>query len=295
MIENELDRLKQDYQVCETVIKEYSKSFYYAFSQLPVHDANAVYAVYAFCRKADDSVDEAENIHDKKYQLSKLEKEVNAFLDNIPQDTPMWRALDDVKKRYKINGNMLKVQLEGQRMDVNFKQPTDTAELIEYCKCVAGSVGCLLLPILSTNIDEQRYIEAEKLGVAMQITNILRDVGEDFLNLNRVYLPNSLMKDSNYKMVDLEKNVVNDAFIHVWETLAEIAENLYDDFMKELKYYKVEARLPLLISLNVYKEILNEIRNNKYDCFSKKRAVPEDRKIYLKKESEKYLNLHFKR
>lgn len=294
MIDKKVDRLEQDYYDCETIIKEYSKSFYYAFSQLPRHDANAVYAIYAFCRKADDSVDKADNIHEKKVQLRKLEKEVSAFLDGIPQDTPMWRALDDVKQRYKINGDMLKVQLEGQRMDVDFKQPADIEELIEYCKYVAGSVGCLLLPILSDNVDNQRYIEAEKLGVAMQITNILRDVGEDCSNLNRIYLPVSLMKDSKYTKQDLEQSVINEAFINVWETLAETAENLYDDFVEELKYYKVEARLPLLISLNVYKELLNEVRNHQYDCFSKKHAVTKARKLYLKKVSKKYIQQHFK-
>jgi phytoene synthase len=124
----------------------------------------------------------------------------------------------------------------------------------------------------------------------MQLTNILRDIGMDAADLNRIYIPVSLMEKWNYKEEFLINQVVNDDFINMWESLAEVSEHLYDNFLTELKYYKPEAQLPLLVSINVYKEILNEIRENQYDCFTKKHAVSFDKKIILKKKSAQYIS-----
>lgn len=290
MNETKSKRLEQDYVECEKVIKDYSKSFYYAFSQLPEPDAKAVYAIYAFCRTADDIVDEVEDSQEKACQLEKLEVELTSCLNGEPPDTAMWRALTDVINRYSINHDMFYAQLKGQQMDISFTQPEDYDDLVEYCKYIAGSVGQLLLPVLSENFDEERHRQAENLGIAMQLTNILRDIGVDAAHLNRIYIPVSLMEKWNYKEECLINQVVNDNFINMWESLAEVSEDLYDNFLTELKYYKPEAQLPLLVSINVYKEILNEIRKNQYDCFTKKHAVSFDKKIILKKKSAQYIS-----
>lgn len=276
--------LKSDYKFCQSVIKKYSKSFYYAFSTLPEDDARAVYAVYTYCRMADDAIDEADSKEEAMDNLDELRAELDDFYKgNIP-DIPMWRALNDVRNRYELDISMMYEQIDGQESDIHFSQPDNFDDLIEYSRKVAGSVGRLLLPIISEDRTYERQKNAENLGVAMQITNILRDVGEDIDIHDRIYIPRSILNHFDYSYEELKNSELNEAFINVWEHLAKEAEALYDDFYNEIIHYKKEARLPLLLSLSVYREILAEVRNNDYDCFNRRNFVSVKRKMEIKKE-----------
>lgn len=281
--------LKSDYKFCQSVIKKYSKSFYYAFSTLPEDDARAVYAVYTYCRMADDAIDEADSKEEAMKNLGELRVQLDEFCKgNIP-DTPMWRALNDVRNRYELDTSMMYAQIDGQESDVHFKQPESFDDLIEYSRKVAGSVGRLLLPIISEDRTGERQKNAENLGIAMQITNILRDVGEDIDIHDRVYIPRSVLNRFEYSYEQLKSSELNDAFINVWEHLAGEAEALYDGFSSEIIHYKQEARLPLLLSMSVYREILAEVRSNDYDCFNRRNFVSMKRKTEIKNEASKIL------
>ena len=284
------DRLEQDYQVCETIIKRYSKSFYYAFSNLPEQNAKAVYAIYAFCRKADDLVDETSETDKQIENLDNFSKELDAFCEgNIP-NTPMWRALYDTCERYNIDHALFYLQLNGQRMDVHFEQPRTLSALAKYSKYVAGSVGQLLAPILCQHVNSERLYHAQQLGVAMQYTNILRDIGEDYLDYGRVYIPKEILKKYDYSLEKLDKNIIDRSFVNMWESVAKEAEQLYDNFLPELKYYDAGVRKPLLMSMQIYREILNEIRRNNYNCLTRRQAVSSRRKIKIKNDVEMFLN-----
>lgn len=289
MTKNYTPSLESDYRQCQSLIRQHSKSFYYAFSALPEKDADAVYAVYAFCRMADDAIDQAEDAETGIASLRQLEAGLDALVaGNMPQ-APMWRALGDVVDRYDIDESMLYAQIRGQEMDVHFEQPKDMDDLIHYSSHVAGSVGKLLLPILSDDLSQERKANAEKLGIAMQITNILRDIGEDMREHGRVYIPASILNDYGCSVAQLEERKVDQAFMDAWEHLAREAEVLYDDFRKEILHYKEEAQLPLLVSLSVYREILNEVRSSNYDCFSKRNAVSMTRKMKIRNEESQFL------
>ncbi|MCC4723612.1 phytoene/squalene synthase family protein [Salinicoccus sp. RF5] len=281
--------LENDYKHCQSLIRQHSKSFYYAFSSLPEPDANAVYAIYAFCRIADDAIDQAEDMKARVANLRRLEAELDAFVAGDTPEASMWRALKDVTARYEIDSSMLYAQIKGQEMDIHFEQPESMDDLIHYSNHVAGSVGRLLLPILSDDLSQDRKRSAEKLGVAMQITNILRDIGEDIREHGRIYVPETLLDRYGCPVSQLEKGTIDDAFINMWEHLAVEAETLYDDFREEVIHYKQEARLPLLVSLSVYREILNEVRSNGYDCFTKRNAVPMTRKMKIRNEESRFL------
>ena len=286
---NSKPALKSDYKYCQSVIKKYSKSFYYAFSTLPEDDARAVYAVYTFCRMADDAIDEADSTDEALKNLDELRAELDEFCKGKIPDTPMWRALNDVRNRYDLDTSMMYTQIDGQESDVHFRQPENFDELFEYSRKVAGSVGRLLLPIISEDTTQKRQENAENLGIAMQITNILRDVGEDIDMHNRVYIPSSVLNRFEYSHEQLKSGELNDAFINAWEHLAGEAEALYDGFHNEIIHYKNEARMPLLLSLCVYREILEEVRNNAYDCFSRRNFVSVKRKTEIKNEVIKNL------
>lgn len=288
MVETEL---KKDYAYCEKVIKASSKSFYTAFSKLPKDKAKAVYAIYAFCRQADDTVDANEPLALKKENLAILEAELKEFEKGKTPNHPMWRALRDVFNRYAMTTSPFYDQLEGQKRDLDFQEITDLAALIDYSYYVAGSVGLMLLPILATKsgITESLKESAVSLGVAMQITNILRDVGEDYRENKRVYLPTELL---DRHQVDLAQNVEkgpDNNFIALWEELAEESSRGYVEFEDSISHYDSDCRFPVLVSSKLYSGIMDSVRKNNYDCLSKRNYVPEARMMELILETRKIL------
>lgn len=288
MVETEL---KKDYAYCEKVIKASSKSFYTAFSKLPKDKAKAVYAIYTFCRQADDTVDANEPLALKKENLSILEAELKEFEKGKTPNHPMWRALRDVFNRYAMTTSPFFDQLEGQKRDLDFQEITDLAALKDYSYYVAGSVGLMLLPILATKsgITESLKESAVSLGVAMQITNILRDVGEDYRENKRVYLPTELL---DRHQVDLAQNVEkgpDNNFIALWEELAEESSRGYVEFEDSISHYDSDCRFPVLVSSKLYSGIMDSVRKNNYDCLSKRNYVPEARMMELILETRKIL------
>lgn len=265
--------LVEDYKYCEGIIKRYSKSFYYAFSTLPLEKANAVYAIYAFCRKADNSVDENPTSASQLVALDHLTDELNRFQQRQEKDLPLWRALRDVFNRFDMDIQPFFDQLKGQRMDIHFTSPDTLADLEEYSTYVAGSVGKMLLPIIASGKDRDLTQSAVNLGIAMQITNILRDIGEDHLEKDRIYLPTEEMKAYSYTKHELSKGNVTDNFIALWESLAMRAENLYADFIESSDGFDEDSKFAVIASARVYRGILNSVRKNNYDCFRKKNYV----------------------
>lgn len=288
MVETEL---KKDYAYCEKVIIASSKSFYTAFSKLPKDKAKAVYAIYAFCRQADDTVDANEPLALKKENLAILEAELKEFEKGKTPNHPMWRALRDVFNRYAMTTSPFYDQLEGQKRDLDFQEIIDLAALKDYSYYVAGSVGLMLLPILTTKsgITESLKESAVSLGVAMQITNILRDVGEDYRENKRVYLPTELL---DRHQVDLAQNVEkgpDNNFIALWEELAEESSRGYVEFEDSISHYDSDCRFPVLVSSKLYSGIMDSVRKNNYDCLSKRNYVPEARMMELILETRKIL------
>lgn len=267
------DSLDKDYAYCEKVIKKHSKSFYYAFSQLPKEKAQAIYAIYAFCRQADDSVDLAETPEEQLAALDQLENELALFEQGQPVDSPLWRALTDVFERYDMSCEPFYAQLTGQRMDISFTVPQTLEDLEDYSYYVAGSVGLTLLPVLATQTKKDLTQTAIQLGVAMQLTNILRDVGEDFQEINRVYLPEQELENVDYTLQQLEQQTINQEFIRMWEKIAQRAETLYDAVEENFCSFDEDSRLPVQLSSRIYRGILDAVRENNYDCFTKRNFV----------------------
>ncbi len=282
------NRLRKDYEYCQNLIKKHSKSFYYAFKELPKYDADAVYAVYAFCRMVDDIVDEAHNQEESSAHLAAFKKELDDFSAGQDINHPMWRALRDVHNRYELDLTMFYWQIAGQEQDIDFTQPKTLEDLRHYSVRVAGSVGRMLLPILSEHCSEAMKQNAEELGVAMQITNILRDIGEDHQHHQRIYIPVEVIEQ--YGCIQaIEDRQVNAEFIAMWEYLAQYAEKIYDQFYESISYYKKEAQLPLLLSAMVYRGIIDEVRAHNYDCLTRRNKVSSTKKLMLRQQAKQYL------
>lgn len=278
--------VKNSYEYCEDIIKEHSKSFYKAFSLLPEEKANAIYAVYGFCRLCDDSIDEYNDLN----MLLNLESELELFFSGITPDKPIWIALNDVTKKYKIKKEPFFDLIKGQKMDYNFKHFLTQEDLMEYCYYVAGTVGLMILPILATKNHSFLRETAINLGKAMQLTNILRDIGQDYDN-GRVYLPTELMDKYNYSYDDLSKKIINENFVNLWEYEAKLAEKLYNDSLDLISEFDDDSKYPVLTAAYIYKEILNEVRKNSYDCLNKRNVVSSLRKTQIALEVKKQLKM----
>ncbi|WP_239257096.1 phytoene/squalene synthase family protein [Listeria ilorinensis] len=281
--EQMLKLYENDFRYCENIMREHAKSFYSAFSKLPEKKANAIYAIYAFCRLADDAIDVHHDIH----RLNQLEEELFLFMDGKIPDKPLWRALSVVCHMYPIELRYFEELILGQKGDLHFRQPSSQAELEDYCYFVASTVGLMLLPVLTDQPDVIQE-QAKALGVAMQLTNILRDVGED-LKSDRIYLPMDVIKRTGYSEKELSEHMINQAFIDMWEFEAERAEKLYDEALTMMPYIDKECQLPLLLAIYYYQEILNAVRNENYQCFTKRSFVGTKRKYELYKAAKKGL------
>lgn len=266
-------QINEDYNYCRQIIKSHSKSFYYGFSQLPEDEAKAVYAIYAFCRTADDIVDGNESEAEKREALQLLLQQIDSFEHGEQIDHPMWRALADVRNKFPLDLAMFRKQVTGQMMDLDFRQPATIEDLYHYSSHVAGSVGELLYPILAGQDTQAGRKAADNLGIAMQITNILRDIGEDHREKQRIYIPKSMMQTYQYTEQNLINQEINEAFIVMWEALAQDAEDRYNRFYPHLIDYNRESRQPLLVAALIYAEILNEVRRNNYNCLTRRNKV----------------------
>ncbi|MGM0641131.1 MAG: phytoene/squalene synthase family protein [Thermotogota bacterium] len=268
--------LKDDYKYCQEIIKENSKTFYKAFSLLKKEKANAIYAVYAYCRVTDDSID----VYNSPEKLEKLANQLHNFENgNIPKE-PLWRALKDVFDKFNMDIKPFYEMIEGQKMDINYTQPKTQKDLLNYSYYVAGTVGKMILPIIASKNIKNIKKDKIKLGEAMQITNILRDIGEDYEN-GRIYIPEEIMQDYNYNKKDLEKKIINNNFKKMWEYEAKQAQKMYDNFYTMIDLFDEDSKKPVLASAKLYNAILDEVRKNNYDCLNQRNYVNNIEKIKI--------------
>ncbi|MGD6817705.1 phytoene/squalene synthase family protein [Metabacillus sp. 84] len=273
-----MDKIKTAYAQCEELIRIHSKSFYKAFSLLPSEKKNAVWAVYAFCRTVDDIVDEGTN---PEKELLAFEEEFKRFLNNgHDRGHYIWLALEDTFSRYDMDEEAFWDMIKGQRMDLTKKRYETLEEVFDYSYHVASAVGLMLLPILAPKKKKSLRNGAIALGIAMQLTNILRDIGED-LDRDRIYLPKEVMDQFGYSERELESGIISDSFISVWEYLAFEAEAYYEEAMDTISEYPLHSRTPVKAAAFFYKAILNKVRGNHYQVFGKRNYVTQDEKISI--------------
>lgn len=300
--------LNLSYQAAEEVMRKNASSFYAAFKKIEREKFLDIAAVYAFCRYADDLADTESQSETTRLQLlNLLEQDVKSLYDGSNQRDnykkyAWWLAFENAVRVRQIPINALLEQIDGQKSDFNFKEIADKSDLILYCKKVAGTVGLMLAPMLKGEKANERYESiCEDLGIAMQITNILRDVGEDLRNRNRIYLPKSFMKKYGVTKEELEnlsvvpnsfnkgysfyksKLKVSDKIIHLWEEMAFLSEYYYDEFYSHLYMFSSDALFSVTAAAVFYQAILDEVRKNNYNCFTKRCYTSANRKSDLLK------------
>ena len=279
-------RLDIDYFLTEQIIKKNSASFYAAFSK--ISDKNrrrGVFSVYAYCRYVDDLIDEKNDLD----QLLAYKSKLDDFVKGYPVGGFRWRTLKDTATRFypvDYDYQAYYEMIEGQEFDAHPVRMETINQLLQYCDLVAGSVGKMLLPILAPKATVDLKPFAIALGRAFQLTNILRDIGEDYRR-DRVYLPKSLMNAHHYSLSDLKQSLVNESFMAMWEELASLAERYYQQALPMLVHFPEDTRWPLKGALLVYRAILEVIRHQQYTVMKKKHFVPDDQKMAILKQLKK--------
>jgi phytoene synthase len=257
-------------------------SFYYAFMFLPPPRRAVITAFYAFCREVDDVVDE---VHDTQLARTKLawwRNEVAQAFAGRPTH-PVMQALMPLANEYGIELRHLDAVIEGCETDLVQNRFLDFPALAKYCHLVAGVVGEVACNIFGRQ-EEQTIAYAHKLGVAMQLTNIIRDVGED-ARRGRIYLPINELQQFDVKAHELLKRDApwgySDRFQSLMRFQAERAHRIYDEAMQLLPPVDRAAQKPGLMMANIYRTLLREIEKGGFQVLHQRIALTPLRKLWI--------------
>ena len=269
--------------------RHHSRTFSLATRLLPRPERLPVAVLYLYCRTVDTLADE--RVHEigadaARDELDALDRALAETLAGRPPAGPhalLWRRLAEVHARYGLPAHPLRQLLDGARWDLDGRPVETTDDLLDYSDLVAGSVGAAMLPFLVRRpADRDRLDEpARALGAAMQITNILRDVGEDWRDLGRTYLPADALRERG---VDLAAAVpaappVPAAYRGLVEDLMGQAERLYLVADAGIRDLRPGVQAGVRGAARMYREFLNAVRANGYDNLSRRAAVPLGRKL----------------
>jgi len=257
-------------------------SFYYAFLFLPSEQRAAITAFYAFCREIDDVVDEVHEVSVAAAKLAWWRSEVHQAFAGQPSH-PITQALMPFALRFKIQAEQLLAVIEGCQMDLDQSRYLDFTVLQRYCHLVAGVVGEVSAGIFgATQAATLDY--ARRLGQALQLTNIIRDVGDD-ARRGRVYLPINELQQFDVKVHELLKREApwgySDRFIALMKFQADRAHRLYDEALALLPEADRQAQKPGLMMANIYRALLREIEADQFQVLHQRIALTPIRKLWI--------------
>jgi 15-cis-phytoene synthase len=265
-------------EYCAQKVARSGSSFYYSFRLLPAPRRAAISALYAFCREVDDVVDEKSDPNVARVKLAWWRTEVGAIYTGSPQH-PVALALKDAVAHYALQQADLQTVIDGMQMDLEKVRYVDFAELETYCDRVAGVVGLLSAEIFGYE-DPRTRDYARRLGVAFQLTNIIRDVGED-ARRGRIYVPQDDLVRFGVPPSDLLRGQESPAFVALMRFEAERARTWYDDALATLPQRDRHAQRAGLAMAAIYRTLLDEIARDGYQVLDRRIALTPLRKLWI--------------
>ncbi len=263
------------YRLSRELTKANSKTFYFASMFLPPEKRRAIWAVYAFCRTADDIVDTRAPRDERLAALDDWRQHLIAAYDGRASH-PLMIAFADAATRFNIPIEPALDLLDGARRDVMILRYDTYEELLDYCYLVASTVGLMTSPVLGYQAGALPFGVA--LGRAMQMTNILRDVGED-ARMGRIYLPAEDLRRFGYPEERLLSGAIDDSFIALMKFQIARVRAMYEAAAPGIALLASESRHTVKVALALYRRILDEIERNDYDVFTRRAFVPLRGKI----------------
>lgn len=269
--------LDADYERCAHVTRRSSSNFYYAFMLLPPDRRRALYAVYAFCRFVDDIADD-ESIRDPALLLHRWREELDRVYDGAPTRA-VPRALADSARRFNIPRAHFEEVIAGVEMDLSRKRYATFEDLRLYCYRVASAVGLICIEIFGyQNPSAKTY--AENLGLAFQITNILRDVRED-AERGRIYLPLEDLSRFNVTEDEILRGVYSSNFVQLMDFEAKRAQEFYDRAQSALAPEDRSTLLTAEAMRLIYGALLERIVKSNYRVLDRRLSLSAPHKLFL--------------
>jgi phytoene synthase len=264
--------LHEAYRCCNEITRTHSRSFFLSTQLLPPEKRRAIRALYAFCRTSDDLVDNAQQ--DAVRSLARWVALVHA--PHAPLDHPVLLAWNDTVARYAIPQALIDELLAGVAMDLTVSRYATFEDLWLYCYRVASVVGLISMQIIGYGDGAAKY--AVRLGVALQLTNILRDVGEDAAR-GRIYLPQEDLERFGLSADDILQCRLDERFRHLMRFEIARANLLYEQSWPGIALLSADSRLAVGAAAEIYRGILAKIAGNGYDVFNRRACVPLPEKL----------------
>ena len=283
-MKNSISQLDQAYEICRKETQKWAKTFYLGTLLLPQEKRKAIWAIYVWCRRTDEIMDSVEASTKSQDELSDNldeweENTKNVFKGNIKSELDS--VLLDTIEKYPQSIQPYLDMIDGQRMDLNKFRYKDFDELKLYCYRVAGTVGLMTQNVMGI---DSAYTSAPwsampdpseaaiALGIANQLTNILRDVGED-RHRGRIYLPQADIEKFNYSEEELLKGKINNQWKALMNFQLTRAREWFQKSEDGIKWLSSDARWPVWTSLRLYRGILDSIERLDYDVFNNRAFV----------------------
>lgn len=266
------------HEYCQQRAAQSGSSFYYSFLFLPEERRRAITALYAFCREVDDVVDECTDPGVARMKLAWWRQEVAKVYDGGAQH-PVARALAEFTGRFDLQQERLQEIIDGMEMDLDHNRYPDFATLRRYCHRVAGVVGLLSAEIFGYQ-DPRTLDYAAELGIALQLTNIIRDVGED-ARRGRIYLPLDELEQHEVKAADILAARENQNFRRLMEFQIQRAQDCYRRALATLPATDRRAQRAGLVMAAIYRTLLEEIRADGCRVLTQRVALTPVRKLWI--------------
>ena len=278
-----MNQLNHAYAVCRGISRRAAKNFYYGFMVLPAEKRNALSAVYAFMRHADDISDEpGGDPQQKRQKLSEWLEAAKAVFAGKQTDDPVLMALGDAQKKFKIPPELFEKLVYGTSMDLDIPAATAEAPVIlcntfadlkQYCYYVASVVGLVCIKIFGYEDSKAEFL-AEDCGLAFQLTNIIRDIKED-ASIGRIYLPEEDLARTNLSAANFTSAVLQDPahaqqLRPALEYEAERARKYYESAKWLMELIEEDSRAALWVLVEIYSQLLQKITDRNYDVFTER-------------------------
>jgi phytoene synthase len=277
--------LEQAYDHCQRVAREHAKNFYYAFRTLPSKRRRAIYAAYAFCRLCDDIADDDTSVEDKRRRFAQTRDLLAHSLapgdDGMSRNSlpPEFTALRDATATFGIPPVYYEEVIRGVESDLVKNRFESFEELKDYCYRVASVVGLICIEVFGYD-DESAKEYAVEMGLAMQLTNILRDLKEDS-GRDRIYIPLDEMARFGYSEGALKRGVINDSFRGLIAFQVERARGYYASSSRLFSLVSAESRACPRVLHAAYRAILDRIESSGYDVFSRRIGLSAAEKLMI--------------
>jgi phytoene synthase len=273
--------LAESYELCRKVQKAHSRTYYFSTRLFPAEVRPHVHALYAFMRYADEIVDTPHDLP-LDAQLSVLEEfeaETMGALSGESVPNPVLRAFADTVRSCVIEPETITAFMESMKMDTRVFRYQTFSDLEVYTYGSAAVVGLMMCRVVGV-AEGKADPHAEALGIAMQLSNFLRDVGEDWRR-GRVYLPLEDLAQFGYTERDLASGVVDERFVALMRFEIERARRLYEVADEGMGYIPRGRRFPVIVARELYAEILERIEAQRYDVFSRRAQVSRPAKLLV--------------